>query len=152
MRPDEDLPERLIWATRGRSWGFRFLLKGGLSNPLLVYERSFANLEDEPTACRRAAGKVALRFPDPLGRRDASGRVIPHEFVVFGDLADEIESVEDGLQRVWPLVAEVYAGTWDAERPPSVADFLLTPEDNPSVDAPRSADGDGGDDELVDPC
>lgn len=137
MRPDKALPERLIWATRGRSWGFRFLLTGGLSDPLLVYERSFADLEDEPTTFHRAAaGKVALRFPDPLGRRDASGRIIPHEFVVFGDLADEIESVEDGLQRVWPLVAEAYAGVWDTERPPSVADLRLTPEDNPSLDAP----------------
>jgi len=129
-----DLSKQLIWATRGRSWGFRFLLDGGLSDPLPVYERSFANLEDEPTTFHRSAGKVALRFPDPLGRRDASGRVIPHEFVVFGDLADEIQSVEDGRQRVWPLVAKVYARTWDAERPPSVADFPPTPEDSPSVD------------------
>jgi hypothetical protein len=125
VHPDRGLPERLIWATRGRSWGFRFLLKGGLSDPLLVYERSFAGLEDEPRTCRRAAGKVALRFPDPLRRRDASGRVIPHEFVVFGDLADEIESVEDGLRQVWPLVAEAYAGIWDDERPPSIADLRL---------------------------
>jgi hypothetical protein len=147
VRPDEGLPERLIWATRGRSWGFRFLLKGGLSDPLLVYERSFADLEDEPTACHRAGGKVALRFPDPLGRKDASGRLIPHEFVVFGDLADEIESVEDGLQQVWPLVAEAYAGVWDAERPPSVADLRLTAEGNLSLGARRSADGDGGDGE-----
>jgi hypothetical protein len=136
VRPDKALPERLIWATRGRSWGFRFLLKGGLSDPLLFYERSFANLEDEPTTFHRSARKVALRFPDPLGRRDASGRIIPHEFVVFGDLADEIESVEDGLQRVWPLVAEVYAGVWDTERPPSLAALRLTAEDNPSLDAP----------------
>jgi hypothetical protein len=150
VRPDKDLPERLIWATRGRSWGFRFLLKGGQSDPLLVYERSFADLEDEPTACHRTAGKVALRFPDPLGRRDASGRVIPHEFVVFGALAEEIDSVKDGLQRVWPLVAAAYAGVWNAERPPSVADLRLTAEGNPSV-ARRSADGDGGDDECVDP-
>lgn len=152
MRPDKHLPELLIWATRGRSWGFRFLLRGGLSDPLPVYERSFADLEDEPTACHRAAGKVALRFPDPLGRRDASGRVIPHEFVVFGELANDIESVEDGLRQVWPLVAEAYAGVWDAERPPSVADLRLTAENNPSLDAPRSASGDGGDDEWVDPC
>ena len=118
MRPDSDLPERLIWATRGRSWGFRFLFKGGHSDALQVYERSFANLEDEPTTCHRTTGKVALRFPDPLGRRDASGRVIPHEFVVFGVLVEEIESVEDGLQQIWPLVADAYAGVWDAERPP----------------------------------
>jgi len=151
VRPDEDLPERLIWTTRGRSWGFRFLLKGGLSDPLLVYERSFAGLGDEPTTCHRAAGKVALRFPDPLGRRDASGRVIPHEFVVFGDLADEIASVEDGLQRVWPLVAEAYAGVWDTEGPPSFADLRHTATDSPSLDALRSASSDGGDDEQVDP-
>ncbi|TQM61726.1 hypothetical protein FBY41_1739 [Humibacillus xanthopallidus] len=112
MSPDQDPPEGLIWATRGRSWGFRFLLDGGLSDPLLAYERAFANLEDEPTTCRRTAHKVALRFPDPLGRTDAAGRVIPHEFVVLGDLAKEIQSVEDGLQQVWPHVAGTYARIW----------------------------------------
>jgi hypothetical protein len=132
VRPGEELFERLIWATRGRFWGFRFLLKGGLPDPLLVYEGSFAGHDDNPTTCRRAAGTVALRFPDPLGRRDASGRVIPHDFVVLGDLADEIESVEDGVQYIWPLVAEAYARVWDAERPPSTADLHLTTEDNPS--------------------
>ncbi|MFC5265061.1 hypothetical protein ACFPJ1_23360 [Kribbella qitaiheensis] len=146
-----DLPERLIWATRGRSWGFRFLLNGGRSDPLPEYERSFADLEDEPKTWRRAAGKVALRFPDPLGRKDAAGRVIPHEFVVFGDLVDEIESVEDGLQQIWPLVAGAYARVWDAEGPPSVADLSLTTQDNSPLDAPRCADGDSGDDERADP-
>ena len=134
MRSDNALPERLIWATRGRSWGFRFLLKGGLSDPLPAYERSFAGDDDKPAMWRRAAGTVALRFPDPLGRRDASGRVIPHEFVVFGDLDDEIESVEDGLTHIWPLVAEAYARVWDAERPPSAADLRLTAEGDASSD------------------
>ena len=134
MRPGEELSAWLIWATRGRFWGFRFLLKGGLSDPLPAYERSFAGDDDEPATWRRAAGTVALRFPDPLGRRDASGRVIPHEFVVFGDLADEIESVEDGRTHIWPRVAEAYARVWDAERPPSAADLRLTAEDSPSSD------------------
>jgi len=119
----QDLPESLIWATRGRSWGFRFLLNGGRSDPLLDYERSFAGLEDEPATYRRSAGRIALRFPDPLDRKDAAGRVIPHEFVVSGDLADEIESVEDGLHQIWPLVAGAYARVWDAEGPPSLADL-----------------------------
>jgi hypothetical protein len=70
--------------------------------------------------------------------------VIPHEFVLSGDLADEVESVEDGLQQVWPLVARVYAGVWDAERPPSAADLRVAAEENPSLDVPRSAGGDGG--------
>jgi hypothetical protein len=56
---------------------------------------------------------VALRFPDPEGRKDAAGRVIPHEFVVFPPLADEINSVEDGLKKVWPLDSGRFAQVWD---------------------------------------
>lgn len=144
----EDLSESLIWATRGRSWGFRFLLNGGQSDPLLDYERSFADLEDEPTTWRRVAGKVALRLPDPLGRKDAAGRVIPHEFVVAGDLADEIGSIEDGLHRIWPLVADAYARVWDADIPPSVADLGFTTQDSSPVDAHHGSDGD----ERTDPA
>lgn len=115
----------LIWATRGRSWGFRFLLDGGLPDPLPEYERVFAGIEDEPTAWRRAAGKAALRFPDPDGRRDAAGRVIPHEFVVPEDLAKGIESAEDGKQLVWPLVEKAYGRVYAASDPPSSADLHI---------------------------
>lgn len=126
MTTAQNPAERLIWATRGRAWGFRFLLDAGLRDPLAEYERVFADLGDEQATWRRTEGKVALRFPDPLGRRDSARRLIPHEFVVFGDLADEIESVEDGLQRVWPLVAEAYARVWEGEGPPSPADLRFT--------------------------
>ena len=60
---------RFIWATRGRTWGFRFLRKGGLVDPLGVYEATFSKVGDQPEAWRRVADKVALRFPDPDGRR-----------------------------------------------------------------------------------
>ena len=43
MSPDPGRLDRLIWATRGRSWGFRFLLNAGLPDPLADYERSFAD-------------------------------------------------------------------------------------------------------------
>src|SRR5690606_6305373 len=50
---DQERPENLVWATRGRSWGFRFLLNGGLSDPLPTYERIFAHSANEPTTwCR----------------------------------------------------------------------------------------------------
>lgn len=117
------LPSNLIWATRGRSWGFRFLLNAGFPDPLPEYERAFQDLEDDPTAWRRGAGHVALRLADPLGRRDAAGRVIPHEFVILGDLANSIASAEDGVRELWPMVAGAYAGVWDAEEPPSFADL-----------------------------
>jgi hypothetical protein len=140
---DQDVLERLIWATRGRSWGFRFLADGGLADPLLEYERIFAGLGDEPTAWRRLTGNAALRFPDPEGRRDAAGRVIPHEFVVPGDLANDIQSAEEGQQQVWPLVAVAYARVWDAEGPPSATDLRFAIRDDTPLDVPRSTHGDG---------
>jgi hypothetical protein len=109
--------ECLIWATRGRTWGFRFLLDAGQSDPLPAYERAFGDLSDAPTAWHRQNEEVALRIPDPLGRRDSAGRVIPHEFVLFGDLAVAVDSVEDGLKMVWPLVSEMYAAVWEIPNP-----------------------------------
>lgn len=119
-------PEQVVWATRGRSWGFRFLLDGGLDDPLPAYERAFADLRDAPTAYRREGTRVALRIQDPWGRRDASGRPIPHEFVLLGELADVVHSVEDGLASVWPLVADAYATTWDGPNPPAAEDLRFS--------------------------
>ena len=47
-------PDSVIWATRGRTWGFRFLLDAGLSDPLADYERAFGDLRGAPTASRCA--------------------------------------------------------------------------------------------------
>jgi hypothetical protein len=74
---------KLVWATRGRTWGFRFLLDGGFSDPLPVYERAFGGIEGESTTCQRVGSHVALRFPDLQGRQDAAGRTIPHDVVVL---------------------------------------------------------------------
>ncbi|MGY1784819.1 hypothetical protein [Geodermatophilus sp. SYSU D00698] len=118
---------RLIWATRGRTWGFRFLRRGGYVDPLPVYDAAFSGVEDKPEAWRRVAETsaqpemVALRFPDPDGRRDRVGRVIPHEFVVFRPQADGLESLEDGRRLVWRLIADEFGGVWDLPEPPSPA-------------------------------
>jgi hypothetical protein len=108
----------LIWATRGQNWGFRFLRNGGFPDPLPEYDKVFSGVEAKREVCCHVDEKLALRFPDPLGRKDVAGRVIPHEFVVFGPLADEIDSVEDGRQLVWPLVAEEFARAWELPSPP----------------------------------
>jgi hypothetical protein len=139
VRSEKDLTERLIWATRGRHWGFRFLLTGGLPDPLQMYERSFAGLEGESTACRSAAGRIALRFPDPLGRTDASGRVIPHDFVVSDGLGGGVASVDDGLRQIWPLVAEAYSRFWDAERPPTQTEVRDSASDDRAGGSARPA-------------
>lgn len=108
----------VIWATRGRSWGFRFLLTGELKEPLLAYERVFADVPDSESAYRRTGETVGLRFPDPLGRKDRSGRTIPHEFVLTGVEAAKVHSVEEGLEVVWPIVSAIYEGIWDGSSAP----------------------------------
>lgn len=111
----------MIWATRGRTWGFRFLRKGGLDDPLPLYEAASAGLDGLPEGVARVGDRVALRFPDPAGRTDRSGRVIPHDFVLMGDLAARVHSVADGVQEVWPLVADEYAQVWERPTGPTTS-------------------------------
>lgn len=111
---------KLIWATRGRTWGFRFLLDGGEPDPLVTYSDAFSDAEDQREVFLRRAETVSLRFPDPLGRRDAAGRVIPHDFVLIWPRpwADGIDSVDDGRRLIWPLVGEEFARIWELDEPP----------------------------------
>lgn len=122
MNSDPSTTPRLIWATRGRHWGFRFLLDAGFDDPLPTYRDAFAGIAETATALRHHASVVALRFADPEGRRDSARRVIPHEFVIFGDLANSVDSIDDGVRVVWPLVAGVYSRVWEAVSPPSLGD------------------------------
>ena len=110
----------LIWASRGRSWGFRFLRTAGIPDPIVAYETAFSGIEDLPQVWRRDGDTVALRFSDPQGRCDQAGRVIPHDFVVFGSLASKVHSIEDGQHEVWPLVADRFAEVWDKAELPAV--------------------------------
>jgi len=110
----------LIWATRGRAWGFRFLRTAGVLDPLPVYEAAFAGVDDVPRVWRQNVDNVALRFPDPAGRRDRAGRLIPHDFVVLGLLSSKVRSVDDGILEVWPLVEERFLNVWDKDKAPGI--------------------------------
>lgn len=105
-----------IWATRGRAWGFRFLRDGGFADPLPAYDKAFAGVQPGATAYQRSGTTVAVRFPDPSGRKDAAGRPIPHELVVFPPLAEQISTVEDALEILWPAIADEYEKVWDSDR------------------------------------
>lgn len=110
----------LIWATRGRTWGFRFLLDGGSSDPLAIHERMFPDAHPQPPdSVRRIGDDVALRMRDPEGRRDRSGRVIVHDFVLDGDLAGTVATIDDARRRVWPLVAQQFDEVWNRADPPA---------------------------------
>lgn len=108
---------RFIWATRGLTWGFRFLRRGDLTDPLPEYSAAFAEFEGATQMCNRVGDVTALRFEDPLGRRDRAGRVIPHDFVVFGDDATEVDSLAVGIDLIWPLVEDEYARNYELPEP-----------------------------------
>lgn len=120
MTHDVALADGVIWATRGRSWGFRILLDAGRADPLPDFEDAFKHVPDgEGIFC--AHQWVAFRAFDPLGRKDASGRPIPHEFVLQDNWARSVDSVESGLRRVWPLISDLYDQVWGAEQTPTRA-------------------------------
>jgi len=98
------------------------LLDGGFANPLATYERAFVGTEGETTLCRHLGEHLTLRFPDPLDRTDAAGRIIPHDFVVPASTAIGISSPQVGLKVIWPMVSDTYAEVWDAEKAPSASD------------------------------
>ena len=102
----------LIWATRGRTWGFRFLRDGGFADPLPEYDAAFAGLGMSRRSVTGSVTRWRCASRIRWAKRPA-GRVIPHEFVVFRPLADQIESVEDGRRLVWDLVSAEYARLWE---------------------------------------
>lgn len=107
---------RFIWVTRGRDWGFRFLRTAGYADPLPVYESAFDGVERRGDAFARKDNAVVLRIDDPLGRKDAAGRLIPHEFVIFDD--EGWDGFDETRDAVWPLVAQEFAQVWDSSEPP----------------------------------
>ncbi|KRE71706.1 hypothetical protein [Arthrobacter sp. Soil762] len=106
-----------LWATRGKNWGFRFLRTAGRSNPLEIYRAAFFGVEDTPEAFQASEDTIAFRFLDPEKRRDAAGRVIPHEFLLFPPLPSKVSSVEEGFHLVWPLVKDDFARDWEQPQP-----------------------------------
>lgn len=119
---------KLIWATRGRTWGFRFLLNGGFKDPLPAYDAAFATIHDTAQAIHASHSAVAARFDDPLGRTDRSGRIIRHDFVLFPPYPAELKTIDDAREVAWPIVADTYARIWDDEPPPTLTEQGLARE------------------------
>jgi hypothetical protein len=113
----------LIWATRGRTWGHRFLLDGGHTDPLPIYDEVFSHVADKRELCAEVGGRVALRLADPQGRKDLAGRIIVHEFVVFLPLATKVTTIDEGLQHIWnrPDIGDRYSEIWNVPDPGAAA-------------------------------
>ena len=106
---------KMIWATRGRNWGFRFLRDGGYSDPLPTYEAAFGGRFSEDEIWLPGAVHLAVRFQDPLHRKDSSGRIISHDFVLFDPEAQLITSLADAQKKLWAEVGSEYSDMWDSD-------------------------------------
>lgn len=106
-------PGSFVWATRGRDWGFRFLRDGGYEDPLPVYEEAFEGNANLSEFCAHVNGWLVVRFRDPRGRLDRSGRPIAHDFVILRQASGELPAVSEAEQVAWNSVAKDYERIWD---------------------------------------
>ncbi len=103
----------VIHASKGKGReGFKFLKKGGLIDPLQEFEKGFGqHASPNPGEFLRygaKAEKLAVAFLDPLGRKDAAGRVIPHEVILPAHHAEGINTYADAVKKAWSLVGHDY--------------------------------------------
>lgn len=102
-------PTDVIHATRGRDVGFSFLKKGGVHDPLHLYESAFgADSHNMSFFKKLPDGKIAASFLDPEGRKDFAGRSIPHQVIIPRHMADGINNSDDVINKIWPLLRDTY--------------------------------------------
>lgn len=111
-------PNDILWSSRGKDWGFRILQHPTTfeCDWLDIHKAVFANSKDDEGFYERTQVRIGLiekkcvgiRFLDPELRCDSAGRVIPHEFIVFGQSSLALEDNTDWVH-LWPIVIEEYA-------------------------------------------
>lgn len=117
-----NIRDEVIWLTRGKNWGSRFLSSGPFSNDdaLRVYDQIFSNSDEIPYAGRGSIvwnGKkeyryFARRFYDE-DKRDGAGRRIIHEIIAVSRSRDLRRGVDT---RVFcSSVKEYYDGIFNIE-------------------------------------
>lgn len=130
----------VLHASRGKERGFSFMQKGGLPDPLREYDKAPFNERTERSFIARYGAnqeKVAARFLDPEGRKDAAGRPIPHEVILPKELAKDVHSLDDAISKVWPLIKDTYAqeytrGRYAADDKPTTKTTPVTAPKKPS--------------------
>jgi hypothetical protein len=111
-------PEHILWSTRGLDWGFSLVLVpklkcqdwlrvrdaifGGSSNDGDFFKRDSIGL------CGSREEYAAVRFLDPKGRKDRAGRVIPHEFVIFGPSSNPFNDGATLKEAAWKQAESCY--------------------------------------------
>lgn len=103
-------PITVLHASRGKNKGFRFYSDGQSPSPLQEFDKAFPEGDREArTLFKKYDGKIAATFSDPEGRKDHAGRVIPHSVVIPKTMTDGINSLDDVINKIWPIVKEDYS-------------------------------------------
>ena len=103
-------PTKIMHAARGKHKGFKFLKTGGISDPFITYDRLSATSIGEFT---KKDGYASANILDPLGRKDRSGRVIPHTIILPKSMSADVNSVDDLMKKAWPLLKDDFASFYE---------------------------------------
>lgn len=105
---------RIIWATRGYDWGFKFLESGGYDDPLPIYEKAFENNLESCPFSKCTEQLVALRFIDLEDRKDQFSRPIIHEFVVLEP--EKLQDCKTWIDQLWSKYSCIYQQLYRQEK------------------------------------
>jgi uncharacterized protein (UPF0333 family) len=111
-------PVGIVHASRGRNRGFTFPQRGGLNNPLKEYDTSGLSNINSTTSFKRygdANEKIAARFLDPIGRKDESGRIIPHDVMLPKSMSKGVNSIDDVVKVAWPHIKDVFGALYESK-------------------------------------
>lgn len=105
--------DSVLVAARGKDKGFQFFRTGGSPTPMAEYDAAGFNLSSEREMFKRYDNKVAARFLDPSGRLDRAGRPIIHEVIVPPSMSNDVSSLTDVVEKVWPMVKDDYEAFYE---------------------------------------
>lgn len=108
-------PTKVIHASRGKDQGFQFYKKGGVPDPLTTYEKAFGQNALSKGLSKTDLG-TAVTFGDPKGRKDAAGRPISHQILIPKSMSDGINTVEDAVTKIWPMLSDDYDSAYPLSR------------------------------------
>jgi hypothetical protein len=109
-------PTDVIYATRGKQRGFGILNNGGLNSPLREMDSS--GLREQSNTFHRYGknrDKIAVAFDDPHGRKDRSGRIIPHMVVLPKEHAKGIDTFDAAKNKAWSLVKDTFNSLYESD-------------------------------------
>lgn len=114
-KTEERLPdlEELFMVSRGKTRGYTVMKDGAHPKPMTLMREVFGEDLDnfdgnsEGTFYDSPYGK-GYSMNDPKGRQDQSGRPIYQSIIIPNSMKDRINTKEDVMRDVWPVVEEYY--------------------------------------------